>query len=47
MKVQIYADMYVIEDIPKTSTQTGNEVVTHIAHIMYGKKEGSFSVLHI
>ena len=41
-KVQIYVDMYIIEEILKTSTQNGNEVVTHITHIMYGRKEGSF-----
>ena len=34
--------MYVIEDILKTNTQNGNEVVTHITHMMYGGKEGSF-----
>ena len=34
--------MYVIEDILKTNTQYGNEVVMHITHIMYGRKEGSF-----
>ena len=25
----------------------GKEVVTHITHVMYGKKEGSFTVAHI
>ena len=41
-KNQIYVDMYAIEDILKTSTQNGNEVVTLIAHMMYERKEGSF-----
>ena len=41
-KIRIYVDMYVIEDILKTSTQNGNEVVMHSTHIMYGRKEGSF-----
>ena len=36
-KFQIYVDMYVIEDIIKTSTQSGNEVVTHITHMMNGR----------
>ena len=34
--------MYII----KTSTQNGQEVVTHIAHMMYGRKEGLFTVSH-
>ena len=34
--------LYVIENILKTSTQNGNEVVMHITHMMYGKKERSF-----
>ena len=46
-KLQIYVDMYVIEDILKTSTQNGKEVITHIMHMMYGRKEGSFTVSHI
>ena len=37
--------MYVIEDILKTSTQNGNKVVTHITHMMYGRKEGSFHLV--
>ena len=41
-KIQIYVDMYVIEDILKTSTQNGNEVFMHSTHIMYWRKEGSF-----
>ena len=43
----MYVDMYVIEDILKTSTQNGKEVVIHILHMKYGRKEGSFSVSHI
>ena len=39
-KIKIYVDTYVIEHIFKTSTQNGNEVVTHITHMMYGRKEG-------
>ena len=31
--IQIYVDMYVIEDILNTRTQIGNEVVTHIIRI--------------
>ena len=32
-----YVDIQVIEDILKTSTQNGKEVVTHITHMMYGR----------
>ena len=39
--------MFVIIYIFKTSTQNGKEVFTHITHMMYGRKEGSFSVSHI
>ena len=39
--------MFVIIYIFKTSTHTGKEVFTHITHMMYGRKEGSFSVSHI
>ena len=39
-QIQIYVDMYVIEDILKTSTQNGNAVVMHITHMMCGRKEG-------
>ena len=35
-KNQIYVDMYVIEDIFKTSTQNDKEVVMHISHMKYG-----------
>ena len=34
-KIQIYVDMYVTEDILKTSTQNGKEVVMHISHMKY------------
>ena len=34
--------MYVIEDILTTTTQYGNEVVTNIRHMMYGRKEDRF-----
>ena len=37
-------DMYAIEDILKTSTRNGKKVFTHVTHMMYGRKEGSFSV---
>ena len=46
-KIKIYVDIYVILDILKTSTKNGKEVVTHITHMMYGRKEGSFTVSHI
>ena len=39
--------MYLIEDILTTIKQNGNGVVTHITHMMYGRKEGSFTVSHI
>ena len=41
-KIQNYVYMYVIEDILKTSTQNGNEVVTHITRMMYGRREVYF-----
>ena len=47
IKNQIYVDIYVIYDILKTSTQNGKEVVKHVTHMMYGRKEGSFTVSHI
>ena len=43
----MYVDVYIIEDILKTSTQNGYEVVTHIMHMMYGRTDGSFTVSHI
>ena len=48
-QIKNYVDIYVVLDtsILKTGTQTGKEVVTHITHIMYGRKEGSFTVSHI
>ena len=39
-KIQIYVDIHVIEDILKTITQKGKEVVMHISHMKYGRKEG-------
>ena len=39
-KIQIYVDMHVTEDILKTSTQNGKEVVVHILHMKHGGKEG-------
>ena len=38
----MYFHMYVIEDFLRTSTQNGNEVVTHITHMIYERKEGHF-----
>ena len=35
-ELPLYVDMYVIEDILKTSTQNGNEEVTHITCMVYG-----------
>ena len=43
----MYVDIYVIKDIDKTSTQNRKEVVTRITHMMYGRKEESFTVSHI
>ena len=47
-KIQIYVDMYAIEDILKTSTSNGKGVFMHITHNYDVWKEGqSFSVSHI
>ena len=36
-KTQIYVEMYVIEDILKTSSQNGKEEAMHISHMKYGR----------
>ena len=46
-KIKINVDINVIKDSLKTSSQNRKEVVTHITHMMYGRKEGSFAVSHI
>ena len=47
IKNHIFVDIYVIKDILKTSTRNSNEVVLHITHMMYGRKEGSFTFSRI
>ena len=46
-KIKICVDINIIQDILQASTQNGKEVVTHITHMLYGRKEGSFTASHI
>ena len=41
-ELHIYVYMFVIKDILKASTQNGKKVVTHITHMMHGRKGGHF-----